>query len=117
MIRGPVPKKTLAAAIAIALVRGAIQMAQRGPESLFDFTIAGAKPVAFVRVKYTEHLLALAEDITRECSDEIRRLRLVTQDAAVSCELWIRSRYGTWKFFRITADAIVEIGRDGRPVG
>jgi hypothetical protein len=35
------------------------------------------------------------------------------QATAISRELWLRSRHGTWRFFRVTADGLVEIGRDG----
>jgi len=114
--RGPRANQTLADAIAIAKIRGTIQMAERGPEMLYDFTITGTQPSAFVSVKYTEHILMLLAEITRECDEKIRRLRSVAQDTAVSCELWLRSRYGTWRFFRVTAEKIVEIGRDGVPL-
>ena len=116
MSRGPRANQTLADAIAIAKIRGTIQMAERGPEMLYDFTITGTQPSAFVSVKYTEHILMLLAEITRECDEKIRRLRSVAQDTAVSCELWLRSRYGTWRFFRVTAEKIVEIGRDGVPL-
>src|SRR5208337_3920930 len=114
MSRGPRPFQTLRDAIPIARGRGTVQMAERGPESLFDFTITGGKPVAFVSVKYTEYIRAMLGEIARDFDDEIRRLRSITQDAALSCELWLRSRYGTWRFFRVTADALVELGRDGQ---
>lgn len=117
MSRGPRPLQTLRDAIPIARGRGTVQMAERGPESLFDFTIADAKPVVFVSVKYTEHIRAVLAEIARDCDDKIRRLRAITQDAALSCELWLHSRYGTWRFFRVTANALVEIGRDGLPLG
>lgn len=117
MSRGPPALQTLRDAIPIAQIRGRVQMAERGPESLFDFTIAETKPVAFVRAKFTEHIRAMLAEIARDYDEDIRQLRLVTQDAAISCELWLRSRYGTWRFFRVTADAIVEIGRDGLPIG
>ena len=114
MSRGPPAHLSLRDAIPIALQRGMIQMAERGPEMLYDFTITGTKPLAFVSVKYTEHILMLLAEIARECDEKIRRLRSVAQDTAVSCELWLHSRYGTWRFFRVTADALVEIGRDGK---
>ena len=116
MSRGPIPHQTLRDAIPIAQMRGMVQMAEHGPEMLYDFTITGMKPSAFVSVKYTEHILMLLAEIARECDEKIRRLRSVAQDAAVSCELWLHSRYGTWRFFRVTADALVEIGRDGLPL-
>ena len=116
MSRGRRPYLTIRDAIPIARLRGMVQMAESGPESLYDFTIAGTKPVAFVRVKFSEHILAMLEDVAWDCHDEIGRLRLITQDSAISCELWLRSRYGTWRFFRVTIDAILELGRDGRPI-
>jgi hypothetical protein len=116
MSRGPPAFQTLRDAIPIAKARGTVQLAEWGPEALYDFTIAGTKPVAFVCAKFAEHILAVLADIARDYDDEIRRLRLVTQDAAISCELWLRSRYGTWRFFRVTADAIIELGLDGLPL-
>jgi hypothetical protein len=115
--RGPPALQTIRDAIPIAKIRGMVQMAEHGPGSLFDFTIAGTKPVAFVRAKFAEHILAALAEIARDFDEDIRQLRLVTQDTALSCELWLRSRYGTWRFFRVTAGAIVEIGRDGLPIG
>jgi hypothetical protein len=93
-----------------------IQLAERGTELLYDFTISGTKrkPVAFVSVKYTERIRATLEDISRDCDDRIRQLRSIARDATVSCELWLHSRYGTWRFFQVTLDGIVEIGRDGK---
>ena len=116
MSRGPPALQTIRDAIPIAKIRGMVQMAERGPEMLFDFTIAGTKPVAFVRAKFSEHILAALKDIAWDFNEDICGLRAVTQDAAISCELWLRSRYGTWRFFRVTVDAIVEIGRDGQPI-
>ena len=116
MSRGPRPLQTLRDAIPIAKMRGTVQISERGPEMLFDFTIARTKPVAFVCAKFTEHIRAVLADIARDFDDEIRQLRSITQDAALSCELWLRSRYGTWRFFRVTADTIIELGRDGLPL-
>jgi hypothetical protein len=111
--RGRRPTQTIDDAIPIAKIRGNVQIAEPGPEMQYDFTITGTKPVVFVRVKYAEHILAVLADILRDFADEIIALRSITQDAALSCELWIRSRYGTWRFFRVTGNGVVEIGRDG----
>jgi len=95
-----------------------IHLAERGTELLYDFSISGTKPkpVAFVSVKYTERIRATLEDISLDCDDRIRQLRLIARDATVSYELWLHSRYGTWRFFRVTADALVELGSDGGPL-
>ena len=116
MSRGPRAHQTLRDALPIALARGTPQMAEHGPGSFFDFTIPDAKPVAFVRVRYARFIRSLLAEIARDFDDDIRRLRAVTQNAALSCELWLRSRYGTWRFFRVTADALIELGRDGLPL-
>ena len=44
---------------------------------------------------------------------EIIRLRKVSLTAVVARELWVRSPRGSWQFFRILADRIIEIRRDG----
>jgi hypothetical protein len=114
--RGHRPFRALDDAIPIARIRGNVQKAAPGPESQYDFTITGTDPVAFVRVKHAEHIVAVLADIIQDFAEDICRLRMITHDAALSCELWIRSRYGTWRFFRVFAETVVEIGRDGREI-
>ena len=84
---------------------------------MYDFTITCTSPVAFVRVKYTPRILASADEIAAEYRHEVRLLRSITQEAAISRELWLRSKHGTWRFLRVTADGIAELGRDGRLPG
>jgi hypothetical protein len=31
---------------------------------------------------------------------------MVVQDAAISRELWLRSKHGTWRLFRLTVDGL-----------
>ncbi|MFA4848451.1 MAG: hypothetical protein WC626_01865, partial [Methanoregula sp.] len=38
------------------------------------------------------------------------------EDDAISRELWLRSRHGTWRFFRLTSEYLVELGQDGHPL-
>ncbi len=52
-----------------------------------------------------------------EFREAILQLKAVTRDTAISLELWLRSKHGTWWFFRVTADGIAGPGRDGRPFG
>lgn len=116
MSRGPRQVRTLSDAIPIAHVRGHVQMTATGPEQLYDFTIASSFPVAFVTAKYAPRIFATLAEIVAEFQEAIARLRSVTQDAAISRELWLRSKHGTWRFFRIMADHLVELGRDGKPL-
>jgi hypothetical protein len=109
-------RRTLAEAIPIARQRGTIQMNGRGPENLFDFTIVSPLPIAFVRVSYCAQIFAPAGDLSGEFNDELSRLRMIVRHDSVSRELWVRSRQGKWRFFRLAANHLVELGRDGRPL-
>jgi hypothetical protein len=51
-----------------------------------------------------------------EFQDELLQLRMVTRHDAISRELWLRSRHGTWRFFRLMSECLVELGQDGQPL-
>jgi hypothetical protein len=110
----PRPRRALPDAISLARLRGKVELNYKNRESLYDFTIILAGMVAFVRVRYAAQILATPADLAAEFREDILRLRAIVQDAAISRELWLRSRHGTWRFFRVTADGLVEIGRDGQ---
>jgi hypothetical protein len=116
MSRGPKPRRAYKVAIPIAGRRGKIQMAGNGPENLFDFIIISAVPVAFVRVKYAGRILVPLTEITAEYHEEILRLKSISHDTTISRELWLCSKHGTLRFFRIIADGLVELDRDGQPL-
>jgi len=100
----------------VAEVRGKVQMVENGPERLYDFTIVCAVPVAFVCVKYAGRILVQPAEIAAEFQEEIQKLRSITHDTAISRELWLCSKHNTLRFFRIIADGLVELGRDGKPL-
>ena len=116
MSRGPPSRRTLAYSIPIARQRGTIQVAGCGPENLYDFAIVFALPVAFVRVSYCSRIHAPVAELMVEFQDELLQLRRVTRHDAISRELWLRSRHGTWRFFRLTSESLVELGQDGQPL-
>jgi hypothetical protein len=97
-------------------MRGKVQMAERRPEDMYDFTIVGTNPIAFVRVKYLTRIFASFENIEAEFRHDVLLLRLIAQTTAVSCELWLRSKHGTWRFFRVTGNGITELGHNGMAV-
>jgi hypothetical protein len=116
MSRGHKPRRAYRAAMPVAEGRGKVQMAENGPERLYDFRIVSAVPVASICVKYAGRILATLAEIAAEFCEEIRKLRAITHDSAISRELWLCSKHGTLRFFRIIADGIVELGRDGHPL-
>jgi hypothetical protein len=49
-----------------------------------------------------------------EFQDRLLQLRMVTRHDAISRELWVRSRHGTWRFFRLAGERLVELDRAGQ---
>lgn len=116
MIRTARPHRALPDAIAIARQRGKVQVAVRGPEARYHFTIDSTTTGAFVRVRFTPRILASPADIAFFYREEVLRLRAIMRDVPLTRELWLRSKHGTWRFFRVTADGIVEIDRLGQEI-
>lgn len=110
------PHRALPEAIAIARPRGKVQVAVRGPEARYHFTIDATTTGAFVRVRFTPRILASPADIAAEFREELVRLRSIMRDVTISRELWLRSKHGTWRFFRVTAEGVVEIDRSGQEI-
>jgi len=88
-------------------------MAEPGPENMYHFTIISPDLVAFVRVKFIPRILAGPADIVAEFRDAIQRLSAIVQAGVISRELWLRSKHGTWRFFRVTKEGLVELDRNG----
>ena len=116
MTRGPRPHRALKEAIPIAQLRGVIQLAGLSPERIYDISIVSKLPIAFIRVMFAARILGAASEIAGDFKDEIAQLRIIARDAAVSAELWLRSKHGTWRFFLVTAAGLIEIDREGKPL-
>jgi hypothetical protein len=114
MSRGPRPHRALAEAIPIAKARGIIQLAMSGPERIFDIAIVSKIPVTFSRVMFAPAILATVHELADYYRQEIAQLRLIARDAAITAELWLRSKHGTWRFFLVTPNSLVEIDREGK---
>ncbi len=114
MMRGPRSHRSIAGALVIARQRGKVQVSESGPEHFYDFTITATEPVAFVLVKFAGRILSPLPEIMVTFHDEILRLSLITNNATISRELWLRSKHGTWRFFRITGNGLIELDRTGQ---
>ena len=101
MTRGPRPHRALAEAIPIAKARGIIQIALSGPERIFDIAIISKVPVTFTRVMFAPEILATIQRLADDFKEEIAQLRVIARDTAITAELWLRSKHGTWRFFLV----------------
>lgn len=109
----PRPRRVLPEAVSLARLRGKVEVTRDNREALYHFTIIATGMVAFVRVRYAAQILATPAGILSEFREDISRLRVIVQNTAISRELWLRSRHGTWRFFRVTAEGLIEISRAG----
>ena len=116
MTRGRLPKKGLEDAILVAKARGAVMRFLQNRESVCDFMIMGNGKLVVVRVRKARFIRGTREDIEREFQEPIMGLRPFPASSLILKELWIYSRYGIWRFFRIEDTGIVEICQDGTPL-
>ena len=114
MTRGPRPHRALTEAILIAKARGIVQLAMSGPERIFDIAIISKVPVTFARVMFAPAILATIQQFADDFKEEIAQLRVIARDTAITAELWLRSKHGTWRFFLVTPNSLVEIDREGK---
>jgi hypothetical protein len=116
MTRGPRPWKALGEAVPIAKARGLIQMATGRPERIFDIAIVSKIPITFASIMFAPNILASIPELVEYYKKDLARYRLIARDAAVTAELWIRSRHGTWRFFQVMPSTLVEIDREGKRI-
>ena len=67
----------------------------------------------FVRVVRSEKIIAPVHEIAYECRGIIAELRLFPPSLQIRTELWIYTRHGTYRFFRLTDTGLEEIQQNG----
>jgi hypothetical protein len=63
-----------------------------------------------------DSLKSLIREQTNFLRYQIPELRLIARDAAVTAELWIRSKHGTWRFFLVTPNSLAGIDQEGKRI-
>jgi len=66
-----------------------------GSERIFDIAIVSKVPVTFARVMFAPEILATTRQLADDFKEEIAQLRIIALDAAITAELWLRSKHGT----------------------
>lgn len=82
--------------------------------STADLMVSGNGILAIIRVQYTPRLQGNPAEFAAQFRDAIALLRIHPSGGPVSRELWLYTRYGVFRFFRVEDDGIVEIGPDGK---
>jgi hypothetical protein len=117
MRRGPQISQGLALVLPFALKRGHVMIFMAALLNLADLLITGNGLFVLVRVQMARRIRADIGEIETEFADAIAGLRLVPRTGPVSCELWLYSRHGTLRHFRVEDARIVEIDCYGTPPG
>jgi len=102
-------------AVVIAHKRGCVMKIVYGLESICDLVIRTAVCVAFIKTRRTEKITATIQEIEHAYHNLISELRLFPVSAQILRELWIYSKHGTYRFFRIGDAGLIELDRHGMP--
>lgn len=116
MTRGRLPKKGLGDVMLVAMARGTVMSFMKNKESLCDFMIMRDGRVVFVRVRKARRIRGTREEMEREFQEPVTRLRSFPGLNPIVRELWVYSRYGIWRFFRVEDIGIGEICLDWTPL-
>jgi len=112
MTRGRPVTRGVDNAIEIARARGCVMKFYSGPESVCDLMIRSPVHLIFVRVKRFDRILSTPKEIEEEHRDLILQLRSFPVSGLIIRELWVYSKHGTYRFFRLGDTSIEEIDRE-----
>jgi hypothetical protein len=115
MRRGPAPAKGMDLAIPVAMMRGEVTLFRYSPTNQGDFMIAENGRLTVVRLRLAARKRWTADTAGAEYASTIAGFSGYPLGGPVSIELWLYSRYGTLRFFRIGAAGLAEIDCHGEP--
>lgn len=109
MTRGPVSEQAIEWAAALAALRGTVYYFRKQRECPCDFEIVNDREVVFVTAKRTRCLHRSVAELAAGYNEAVLRLRAVPPNTTVSRELWVFSRQGKYRLFRVTAAGMEEL--------
>ncbi|MCK9631009.1 MAG: hypothetical protein M0R30_05145 [Methanoregula sp.] len=116
-MKGRQPGRAIDVALPVAWARGFVTLCQRGRGSVCHFVIHAEGYTAIVQLKRCRRLHGSVAEMEMECREPIARLKLVPPGLCRSLELWACSPHGVLRFFRIAGPGLIELKRNGDPMG
>jgi len=113
MTRGRRPVKAIDEAVEIAGRRGTVEQVTGKRDSVFDFIIIEQDRNVFVKVKRSQVSFTYVLEILQRYQREIASLHRMALTSVTAREFWVRSPNGTWQFFLIRHDSVLEIRANG----
>jgi hypothetical protein len=115
MSRGPIPNKSIEAALAAARGRGIVSLCRRSRESVCDIVIHAPVLTINAMIRRCRRLHGSHAEMETPFWESLAWLRLVPDAPCRSRELWACSPYGVLRFFRVTNAGLVELDSSGHP--
>ena len=113
MSRGRRPRNAIDEAGEIAGRRGSVEQVTGKRGRAFDFIIIEPYRNVFVKVKRSQTSFTYVLEILHHYQREIASLHQVPLTSGTAREFWVRSPDGTWQFFLIRHDSVLEIQASG----
>jgi hypothetical protein len=113
MSRGRRPLNALDEAVEIAGQRGNVERVSGRRNNAFDFIIIEEFRTVFVKVKRSQTSFTYPLEILYKYQREVASLHRVALTRATAREFWCRAPDGSWQFFLVRHDSVVEVRADG----
>jgi len=112
--RGRKPLIALSEAKHIAEKRGEVRYFRHEPDMICSFIIYIVGLVAHVRIRRVERIRITPAWLEREAAEDLAALRFIVSSPEISRELWVYTPKGTFRFFRVLANSLAELDRNGQ---
>jgi hypothetical protein len=113
MSRGRRPLNALDEAVKIAEERGCVEQVSGRRNNAFDFIIIEEFRTVFVKVKRSQTSFTYPMEILYKYQREVACLHRVALTRATAREFWCRAPDGSWQFFLVRHDSVVEVRANG----
>jgi hypothetical protein len=117
MSRGRPPKNGIGLGLPVAKERGQVMEIVQDGSPPAAFVINADGKVHFIAIKRLDRFRAMPGEVEVELRSLLALIRSLPSGQDVVRELWVYSKAGTLRFFRVEDSWLLEIGRDGRPLG
>ena len=113
MTRGRRPINAIDEAVEIAARRGSVEQVTGKRACAFDLIIIGPDRNMFVKVRRSRAPFTYGREVMNSYQREIASLHQVPLTNGTAREFWVRSPKGSWQFFLVKQDSVLEIRADG----
>ena len=116
MTRGRPSLQAIGLAAGIAAKRGVVIVIDPSKKSPFDLYFIRSNDIVAAKVKRARSRIREPKDIAVMFKSEITNIRTQQLPTLVQREFWILAPWGSWQFFLVREDWIIEISPDGDPL-